>query len=188
MFSTVDSPGGRTVRVYLETDDGDLPTKAPSWLSRRRKYARSFPAEFRVRALAADMAAATWVYHEEESSNKEEDSSDSSGGAKGGEPNPESMSGTDKPRVPPERVRPIGDEAADDSTAATTEKRNVKISDSDEVHPKVRALKPGDEIEDREVVAVNAVRVEVWRIWFDVETNVGTGELMVRVTEKVPAR
>ncbi len=76
MFSTVDSPGGRTVRVYLETDDGDLPTKAPSWLSRRRKYARSFPAEFRVRSLAADMAAATWVYVKEESSSEEEKSLD----------------------------------------------------------------------------------------------------------------
>jgi hypothetical protein len=188
MFSTVDTPGSRTVRVYLETDDGDLPTKVPSWLRNRKKYARSFPADFRVRALAVDMAAATWVYREEESSSEQEESSEKDGDAKRADPNPESISGTDKAVVPPERVRPPSDEAADDSAAKTTDKSKAEDSDDDEAYPRVKALKPGDEVEDQEVVAVNAVRVEVWRIWFDVETDVATGERIVQMIEKVPAR
>lgn len=188
MFSTIDSPGARTVRVYLETDNGDLPTKVPTWLRSRRKYTRSFPADFRVRALAADMAAATWVYVKEESSSDEEESSDSSGDANGKQPNPESMLGTDRVDVPLERVRPASEEAADGSIARPNDTRDSEESDSDEVYPRVMALERGKEIEDREVVAVNAVRVEVWRFRFDVETNVGTGERMVQRTAKVPAR
>jgi len=70
MFSTVDSPEARTVRVYLETDDGALPTRVPSWLSSRRRYTRSLPTDFRIQGLAEELAAATWVYREEESSRK----------------------------------------------------------------------------------------------------------------------
>ena len=61
MFSTVDRPSARSVRVYLETDDSELPTKVPSWLHHRRGYVRSLPVDFRVRSLAVDLAAATWV-------------------------------------------------------------------------------------------------------------------------------
>ena len=188
MFSTVDSPGARSIRVYLETDDGELPTKAPSWLRARRRYARSFPTDFRVRALAVEMAAATWVYREEESTSKNEKSSDKNGEAMPTEPNPESMSGAVKADAPLERVRPSPDEAADSSTAKTSDKSAVEDSDSDEPYPRVKALRPGRDIDDRKVVAVNAVRVEIWRQLFDVETNLIRIERLKQAIAKVPAR
>ena len=152
MFSTVDSPEARTVRVYLETDDGELPTRVPSWLSSRRRYARSFPTDFRMQGLAEDLAAATWVYREEESSRKSEESSDKNGGAK------------------------------------TSDKPGIEDSDREEHHPEVKGLRTEEEIDDREVIAVNAVRVEIWRIQFDVETNEVTGERLNQVTKRVSAR
>jgi hypothetical protein len=188
MFSTVDGPGNRTVRVYLETDDGELPTRVPSQLRSRRGYVRSFPADFRVRSLARDLAAATWVYRGEESSSKDEEASDRDGAAKRTAPNPESILGIDTADDLPERARPPSDEAADDSTATTTDKPAIEDSESDGAYPRVKALKAGDEIEDRKVVPVNAVRVEVWRIRFDAETNVATDERIAQVIEKVPTR
>jgi len=181
MFSTVDSPGARSVRVYLETDDGELPTKLPSWLRHRRRFTRSLPADFRVRGLAVKLAAATWVYPKDKSSDKKDAS-------KPAEPNPESMSGAVKADAPPERVRPRPEDAADNSTAKTSDKSGVEDSDSDDPYPQVRALKPGKDVEDHEVIAVNAVRVEVWRQFFDVETNQVRIERFKQATAQVPAR
>jgi hypothetical protein len=188
MFSTVDSPGARSMRVYLETDDGELPTKVPSWLRDRWRYARSFPTDFRIRALADEMAAATWVYREDKSESKDKKPSSKNDEAVPTEPNPESMSGAVKPDAPLERVRPSPDETADRSTAKTPDKSGVEDSDSDEPYPRVKALKPGREIDDQEVVAVNAIRVEVWRQLFDVETNLLRLERLKQVTAEVPAR
>jgi hypothetical protein len=144
MFSTLDTPSNRTVRVYLETHDGELPTELPSWLANRGKHARSFPADFRIRALAAEMAAATWIYKE--------------------------------------------DESADDSTANPSDSSGIETSDGDQPFPQVEALRPGKDVDDREVVAVDAIRVEVWRILFDAKTNVATGERIAQAVERVPAR
>ena len=188
MFSTVDSPSARSVRVFLVTDDGELPTKTPSWLSNRRRYARSLPADYRVRALAAEMAAATWVYRKEKSSSKSEEFSGKNGEAKPTEPPPEPLSDGVKVDGPPERLDPRPDEVADDSTAKTSDKSGVEDSDSDEPYPKVKALRPGEDIEDHEVVAVNAVRVEVWRHLFDAKTNVVQGKRLKQATAKVPAQ
>ena len=62
MFSTADSAKARFIRVYLETDKGEVPVPAPNWLGLRKKRARSFPAGFRVQKMAEDLAASTWVY------------------------------------------------------------------------------------------------------------------------------
>ncbi len=49
-------------------------------------------------------------------------------------------------------------------------------------------MRPGKDIDDRKVVAVNAVRVEVWRQLFDVETNLIRIERLKQAIAKVPAR
>ena len=120
--------------------------------------------------------------------NKSEESSDKSGEAKPTEPPPEPLSDGVKVDGPPERLDPRPDEVADDSTAKTSDKSGVEDSDSDEPYPKVKALRPGEDIEDHEVVAVNAVRVEVWRHLFDAKTNVVQGKRLKQATAKVPAQ
>ena len=187
MFSTVDSPGARTIRVYLETDDGEIPTKLPTWRKKYRNYTRSFPTDFRVHRLAVDLAAATWVYRKTDSSSKDEKSSDQNGAAEPTAPNPESMSGAAMADAPPESIRPRPEESAGDSIAKSSDKLGVEGSDSQEPYPRVKAYRPGEGTGDQEIVPVNAVRVEVWRALFDVETNEIFVERLKQVTEKVPA-
>jgi hypothetical protein len=188
MFSTVDSPGARTVRVYLETADGEVPTKVPSWLRNRRHNTRSFPADFRVRSLAAKLATATWVYRDEESSSKDDEASDKDGDAKPSEPAPESMSGAVAADLPPERVRPSPDEAVGDSASVASNKPGTEDAERDDPYPRVRGLRPGDDTDDQELVAVTAVRVEVWHMIFEVETNEIWTEQLNQATAQVPAR
>jgi hypothetical protein len=80
------------------------------------------------------------------------------------------------------------DESADDPTAKPSDQPDIEASDSDQPYPQVEASRPGQEVDDQEVVAVDAIRVEVWRILFDAETNVVTGERIAQAIEKVPAR
>jgi RNase H-fold protein (predicted Holliday junction resolvase) len=61
MFSTVDSPGARFLRIVLETDTGYVRVGVPARLQRDAARLREAPNETALRALAEKLAAAIWV-------------------------------------------------------------------------------------------------------------------------------
>ncbi len=61
MFSTVDSPSARLLRSYLLTPEGEVQVQVPPHLDRLSEQARSMPTKEHIRALAEQLAAATWV-------------------------------------------------------------------------------------------------------------------------------
>ncbi|MGZ5443169.1 MAG: hypothetical protein ACXW5U_14265 [Thermoanaerobaculia bacterium] len=61
MFSTVDSPGARFLRIALETDRGTVRVGAPAQLQRDAARLREAPDLPALRAFAKKVAAGTWV-------------------------------------------------------------------------------------------------------------------------------
>jgi hypothetical protein len=61
MFSTVDSPAARFLRVYLVTDDEEVPVLLPSGLSASAQEARTIPTRGRLRSIAEGVARGEWV-------------------------------------------------------------------------------------------------------------------------------
>jgi hypothetical protein len=64
MFSTVDSPSARFLRLVLETPGGDVPVPPPARLSRTIREAHTLPTRRRLDRLATRFAAATWAVPE----------------------------------------------------------------------------------------------------------------------------
>lgn len=61
MFSTVDAPKARFLRLYLETAAGEVPVPPPAGLARSFRAVQTLPTERRVARLATQLAAATWA-------------------------------------------------------------------------------------------------------------------------------
>ena len=61
MFSTVDSPGERFLRVYLITDDGEIPVMVPDHLRGEEFFVRTLPLRRSVEQLAVEIASETWI-------------------------------------------------------------------------------------------------------------------------------
>jgi hypothetical protein len=61
MFSTVDSPAGRVVRVEIDTDLGRLPVAVPPALLSQAGVARAAPSTDRLVDLARELAEQWWV-------------------------------------------------------------------------------------------------------------------------------
>lgn len=61
MFSTVDAPKARFLRLYLETGEGDVPVPPPASLARPLREVQTLPTEARLDRLARQLAAATWA-------------------------------------------------------------------------------------------------------------------------------
>ncbi len=61
MFSTVDAPKARFVRLYLETPGGEVPVPPPADLARSFRELQTLPTERRLARLATQLAAATWA-------------------------------------------------------------------------------------------------------------------------------
>lgn len=64
MFSTVDSPSARFLRIVLETETGRVRVGIPGRLQRDAARLREVPNEPGLRALAEKLASATWVPEE----------------------------------------------------------------------------------------------------------------------------
>lgn len=61
MFSTVDSPSARFLRIALQTDSGTIRVGIPAGLQRDVSRLREAPDESGLRAFAEKLAAGTWV-------------------------------------------------------------------------------------------------------------------------------
>jgi hypothetical protein len=61
MFSTIDSPASRIVRIELDTDVGPVPVAVPSALRDLAGEVRTAPSQGRLEHLARAMAAQWWV-------------------------------------------------------------------------------------------------------------------------------
>jgi len=144
MFSTVDSPAGRMVRVYLDTGETEIPTRLPGWVMRRDGFTRSFPTEFRLRGLVDDLAAASWFYVNRK---VEPDPNDADS-----EPKPDGDLGVVV------AAKPAATDASDEG--------------KDLPYPRVSSRKPGREPNEKHIaVPVAGVRIEVWRRRYDAATN-----------------
>jgi hypothetical protein len=64
MFSTVDSPGGRFLRIYLVTPRGEMPVALPPALAPLALECRTLPSAGRLGRLAGALAAGRWVPYE----------------------------------------------------------------------------------------------------------------------------
>jgi hypothetical protein len=62
MFSTVDAPSARFLRIVLETADGkEIRVGVPDTLRRQAAVARAAPSDRRIEALGRALARGTWV-------------------------------------------------------------------------------------------------------------------------------
>lgn len=61
MFSTVDSPGARFLRIHLLTDRGEIPVAVPDGFHAAARELRTTGSEARAAELARSLAAGTWV-------------------------------------------------------------------------------------------------------------------------------
>ena len=61
MFSTMDSPGARYLRIYLCTAEGNIPVLIPAPLRVESIKLRTMPNETQAQALADLLASGTWV-------------------------------------------------------------------------------------------------------------------------------
>lgn len=65
MFSTVDDPKARFLRLYLETDRGELPVPVPAELAHAVRELRTLPTPKRLRRLAGGLVGANWAVQEQ---------------------------------------------------------------------------------------------------------------------------
>jgi len=62
MFSTVDSPSARFLRVYLMSDSGEVPVLIPSEVRELSQKVRVMPSKQRLEELADTLRNGTWVH------------------------------------------------------------------------------------------------------------------------------
>lgn len=62
MFSTVDSPSARFLRVYLRSDSGEVPVLVPDEVRRLSQQVRVMPSKQRLEELTEALRRGTWVH------------------------------------------------------------------------------------------------------------------------------
>lgn len=189
MFSTIDSNGARSMRVYLDTDKGEVPTKAPSWLGERRNHAHSLPAGFRLQSIAEELAGASWVYSKKDTEASQASPSDSKEPASdhpAGEAPDEALPAIDAAARGVDRPEGVVQSAEPEEPSAKPSAKDAAMDGRG--HPRVAAQRAGKSIGDRTPVEVKAVRVEVWTKRFDFDTNQLQLEFMAQATAKAGPR
>lgn len=160
MFSTVDGPSSRSIRVYLETPDGEIATRLPDWIRNREKYAVSFPARFRLQSIADEVARSHWHYIRGDGWAEDGVRVDPGAEAKG--PEEKAEEAEEKPGKRPDREGPAP-------------------------YPRVSSRRPEAEPrDDRVPIVVKAVRLEVWRNLYDRKTDLITQEKIAEVRAEAP--
>ncbi len=62
MFSTVDSPSARFLRIYLKSDEGEVPVLVPDEVRELSHKVRVMPSQRRLAELADTLRNGTWVH------------------------------------------------------------------------------------------------------------------------------
>jgi len=141
MFTTVDSPSSRFLRIHLDTADGQIPVLIPPELRKLAQKARVLPSHARMSALADALRQGTWVYLSMDSALQYyRELLAMSGEAQG--------------------------DVADDVKHSS--KRDIGSIDFRQMQL-LRMLNEDETLIGREPVAVRGVRLEVWQYGFDRE-------------------
>jgi hypothetical protein len=148
MFSTVEAPSARFLRVYLHTQDGDHLVTLPRALASRARELRTAPTLERAKDLARAAAAARWLLLDVDLATRAR-------AAGGGQSN--DAPGLDLPvqATPDPREDPLADSAVQPAP------RPASVQIYRALGPKETAPKRSRPIE------LDRVRVEVWQYQFD---------------------
>ncbi len=133
MFSTVDSPEARFLRITLITHDGDVPALPPGDLGRTVAQLRTAPTDGMLRAVAERIASGNWVPLEFASAARRY---------------------SELLRARPDAAaltREVGPPAEDEGV--------IRFP----AHRLVRMLEPSETRDPAALVAFEGIRVEVWR-------------------------
>ena len=151
MFSTVDSPGARFLRIYLIRETEEIPVLVPRGMSRLSREVRTVPTRGRLQNLAARLGRETWVPYVLVSA------------AQRYEELTRSIMGGSAFSKQPGPYAPV--EGYDIHDPMSTDRANfLDLQDL----PLYRVLKK-DEVVPDNVVEFDSVRVEIWRHRFDAE-------------------
>ena len=172
MFTTVDSPSSRFLRVYLDTPDGEVPVLIPPDLRKLAQKTRVLPSDARMTELMDALREGTWVYLSMVSALQHYRQL-------------LAISARDRGDL----VDDIRYSSRDDIGAVDFRRmRLARMLDEDEhpleqqqllhlsvaVHPEVHHGDAGETLLEQQPIAVRGVRLEVWQYRFDRE------ELMLR--------
>ncbi len=146
MFTTVDSPSARFLRVYLSSESCEVPVLIPSQLAKLSHQVRAMPSRPRLEALARALRDGTWVH----------------------------LTMVSASRHYQDLLRAAGDEYRDSADDIRFRQDRPTSIDFEQMQL-VRMLGPDERLSDDKPVRVTGVRVEVWRYLFDREALVLRG-------------
>lgn len=144
MFTTVDSPSARFLRVYLMSDSGEVPVLIPSELRKLSQKVRVMPSKPRLEELTGALRNGTWVHLTIVSASQHYH----------------------------DLLRAAGEEYQDSADDIQFQTQDSPTSIDFEKMQLVRMLGPDERLSDDKPFKVTGARVEVWRYLFDREALV----------------
>jgi len=144
MFSTVDSPSARFLRVYLKSDAGEVPVLVPSEVRELSHKVRVMPSKRRLEELTETLRNGTWVH----------------------------LSVVSASQHYHDLLRAAGDEYQDSADDIQVQIQAGPARIDFEEMKLVRMLGKDEGPSDDEPLVVTGARVEVWRYFFDREALV----------------
>ncbi|WP_293121238.1 hypothetical protein [Moorena sp. SIO4G3] len=150
MFSTLDSPAARFLRIYIVTDKGKTQVNLPKWLGKLATEVRTIPTKNRLLRLTRELAQSQWISYASPSS----------------EPPTFNASERDTSR---NYLSNLDSEAPD--LIDRQSQVQLQIQRLTQLLPP-EVLKKGKSLPSKaEFVAVKEVQVEVWQYMFDPESS-----------------
>jgi hypothetical protein len=139
MFSTVDSPSARFLRVYLMSDSGEVPVLIPSEARELAQKVRVLPSKQRLEELTDTLRNGTWVHLTVVSASQHYH----------------------------DLLRAAGEEYQDSADDIQFQAQDGPARIDFEEMKLVRMLGKDEGPSDDEPLVVTGARVEVWRYFFD---------------------
>lgn len=149
MFSTIDSPGARFLRLYLQTNNGSFPVEVPDSMKAVAREIQTFPTQSRLCSLTGQLYQSSWVPYAYDPFGKHINASSRNSSAPSDD-SPFIDDGT--PSVPLSQV--AGEQPADMVTMGE--------------HPLLRILAINEPPPSNPIV-IDSIRVELWRFSFNVQ-------------------
>ncbi|NEO91587.1 MAG: hypothetical protein F6K56_15635 [Moorea sp. SIO3G5] len=155
MFSTVDSPAARFLRIYIVTDEGKTQVKLPKWLGKLATEVRTIPTKNRLLRLTRELAQSQWISYASPSS--------------------------EPPTLNEATVNATEGDTSSDYVSNLDSEAPDLIDRQSQVQLQIQrltqllppeVLKKGKSLPSKaEFVAVKEVQVEVWQYMFDPESS-----------------